>query len=218
MVLTQLAPRGTPGTSYGSFAGKAAAPLPADPTEPTSVLGVARVLRAPGRLVVAPTDLAAAFPHGGTELGAVRGATLTPLDEPYNVEFEGLGDIGDVLEPGHRLRFNVTVRGWDDDVLRLLFPDHYEAGAVTSHALFSIPGTRGVGTSDLPHGVELLFVPDDTVHAPCCLMHLAVPDWQDGAQFVWQRGDELTMPLAFELLQDDSGRIFQVGRLEDLTL
>ena len=34
------------------------------------------VLRVPGKLVINPTDITAAFPHGGTELGLTRDSEM----------------------------------------------------------------------------------------------------------------------------------------------
>lgn len=177
-----------------------------------------RIIRAPGRIVVGPQNLAADFPYGGVEIGTVRATMLQPLGEPYVVEFEGLGDIGEILEPPHRYVFATFVRGWDDRAIELLFPDHFERGSATQHALVNVPGERSAGTSDLDHAVVLLFVPDDTIHAPSILLHRAIPDWQDGAQLLWQRSEELGLPLSFECMQDASGRIVQIGRLEDIEL
>lgn len=175
-----------------------------------------RIIRAPGRIVVAPVSLAAEFPHGGTVLGRVRGCSLQFAGTPYLVESEGLGDVNEILEPDHRYVWSMIVRGWNDDATRLLMPDLFEEGASSQHAVVIHPGTRYPGTSELGHGVKLLFVPDDPMRVPCMIAYRAVADWAEG--FSFQRGEELAMAISFQCMDDASTRIIAIGRREDLTL
>lgn len=182
--------------------------------------GSSRIIRAPGRLVVGPTEefSGGSFPYGGVEVGRVMACALQPLGQPYVVDCEGLGGTGDVLEPPHRYVFACFVRGWSDDGIELLLPDHWSAGDVSQHAVVSIPGDRPAGSSELAHSVVVAFIPDDPMHVPGILMYRAVPGITSGAEFAFSRNLELGLPLTFDLLDDSSGRIVKVGRLEDLDL
>ena len=77
-----------------------------------------RILRAPGRLVVGPTDLRLSYPYGGTEVGKTRLVTLSSLGAGFRVECEGLGgEPSDILEAPAHYVFSCYLRGWDDDAL-----------------------------------------------------------------------------------------------------
>lgn len=178
----------------------------------------ARILRVPGRLVVGPTDLGVAFPYGGTQVGFTRRVVVQPLGAGFRVESEALGDATDVLEAPTRHVMACFVRGWDDDALRLLFPDQYDAGARSGHAVVTVPNRARPGASALGRAVRLLYVPDDVIAAPALLIDRAVPDWSPGAELAFQRGTELGIPLAVECVRSTSGRILSIGRLADLTL
>ena len=179
---------------------------------------VSRVIRAPGRLVVSPTNLSLAYPYGGTEVGKTRLVVLQSLGTGFRVEAEGLGEATDVLEGSHRFVFSCFLRGWDDDGIRLLFPDRYTLGAVSGHARVDIPGTAVPGASMLDRAKTMLFVPDDPVQAPAVLIYRGVPDWSEGAEFAFQRQEELGIPLAVECMRSTSDKILSIGRLVDLTL
>lgn len=181
-----------------------------------------RVIRAPGRLVVNPTTEFAAgtFPFGGTEIGKANLCALMPMGASYRVEYESLGEAGDVLEGSIRWVFSCFVRGWDDDAVQLLMPDGYSAGATSQHSVFSAPGAQVPGSSALSRAVKLAYVPDDPLHVPGVLLYRAVPDWSDGAEIAYRRGSELGLPLAFECIRDTSSpaRILKIGRIVDLAL
>jgi hypothetical protein len=50
------------------------------------------------------------------------------------------------------------------------------------------------------------------------LIYRGVPDWSEGAEFAFQRQEELGIPLAVECIRNSDGKILSVGRLVDLTL
>lgn len=178
----------------------------------------ARVLRAPGRLVVDPTDLGIAFPYGGTQVGLVRLVVLQTLGANFRVESEMLGEATDVLESPNRYVMGCMLRGWDDDAMRLLIADNYDAGAVSGHAVITIPNRQRPGASGLARARTLLYAPDDPVNAPALLIHRGIPEWGGGSQLSFSRAEELGMPLTVECLRNDAGVILQIGRLADLTL
>lgn len=179
---------------------------------------VARVLRAPGRLVVNPADLDDAYPYGGTEVGKSRLCVLQPLGTSFRVECEGLGEATDVLEANNRWVFSCQLRGWDDDAVQLLLAAGQEAGGTSGHRGFFVPGTATPGESALSHSVVLLYVPDDVIHVPAVLIYNGVPDFADGAEIAFQRGEEMVLPLAVDCFRDTNDNILRVARLADLSL
>lgn len=180
---------------------------------------VARTLRAPGRLVVNPTDLTLSYPYGGTEIGKTRLVVLRNVGSMLRVACEGLGgEPSDILEgPAHYV-FACFLRGWDDDAVRFFFADNYVQGSATGHAVLREPGLRKSGSSALGRALRLLYVPDDDVGAPGLIAYRAVPDWSDGAELAFQRRDELGIPIVAELVRGTTGKILEVGRIADLSL
>jgi hypothetical protein len=61
-----------------------------------------------------------------------------------------------------------------------------------------------------------VFVPDDLIHVPAILIYRGIPDFQDGAEMAFQRGEELGLPMAVECLRDTQNRILEIGRLADM--
>jgi len=178
---------------------------------------VARSIRAPGRLVINPTDLTDDFPYGGTEVGKVRGVVLMSLGQPFHVFSEGVGEITDVLEADNHYVFSCLVRGWDDDAIRLFFSDNYVAGATSQHSVFVAPGSSHAGASALNRSVMALYVPDDIIHVPSVIIYRGIPDWTEGSEMAFQRGEELALPVTLLCLRTSSNNILAIGRLADLT-
>lgn len=178
-----------------------------------------RVLRAPGKLVVDPTDLTLNYPYGGTEVGKTKLVVLTSFGSPTSIPSEGLGgEPSDILERAGLYVFSCFLRGWDDDAVSKFFANNYSQGAVSGHAVFQEPGNRIAGASALDRAVKLLYVPDDPVSNPAAIMYQGVADWPDGAEMAFQRGEELGIPLAVDLTRGTTGKILQVGRLVDLSV
>ena len=193
---------------------------------------VARILRAPGRLIVNPTTAFATttFPYGGTEIGKTNVVALVPQGSMFRVEYEGLGEAGDILEANIQWKMVCFVRGWDDDAVALLRPEGYTVGAVTQHAVFSDPpetglrlngstwsGSDGIpGSSALDRAVTLAYVPDDPEHVPGMIMYRGVPDWHDGVEIAFQRRSELGLPMMFECFRNDNNRMIKIGMIADL--
>lgn len=178
-----------------------------------------RVLRAPGRLVVNPSDLTLNYPYGGTEVGLTRLVVLQSFGANYRVETEGLGgEAGDVLESPAHYAFSCFMRGWDDEAVEKFFANNFVQGATSGHAVLREPGNRLGGASALGRAVSLLYVPDDPIHNPSLLIYRGVPDWGDGAELAFQRQEELGIPLAVDCVRGATGKILEVGRLADLSL
>lgn len=180
---------------------------------------VSRVLRAPGRLVVNPTDLNVDFPHGGVEVGKTRLVVLTTFNTSVRIECEGLGnEPSDILERTSRYVFSCFIRAWDDDAIERFFSSNFVQGGVSGHSLLREPGTRVAGASALGRAVRLLYVPDDPISNPAVMIYRGVPDWSENAELAFQRQEELGLPITIECVRGGSGKILEVGRLADVSL
>lgn len=180
---------------------------------------VSKVLRAPGRLVVVPKDLAAGYPYGGVEVGKTRLVVLTSFNTGVRIECEGLGnEPSDILERTSRYVFTCFVRAWDDDAIEQFFSSNFVQGSVSGHSLIREPGSRVAGSSALSRAVKMLYVPDDPISNPAVIIYRGIPDWSENAELAFQRKEELGLPIAVECVRNDSGNILEVGRLVDLSL
>lgn len=180
---------------------------------------VARIIRAPGQLIVNPTTSFAttAFPYGGTELGLVKIVSVLPRGVPFRIECEGLGEASDILEPNREYAVSFILRGWDDDVVANLLAQSFVAGATTRHAVYRAPDNVP-GASSIGRAAILAYIPDDVIHAPGLLAYRAIVDWDEGIELTFDRQNEVQLELRADLLRDGSGSMLKVGRIQDLVL
>lgn len=180
----------------------------------------ARVIRAPGRLVINPTVAfdGGTYPYGGTEVGKSNLCVLQSLGSSFRVESEGLGEASDILEGNNHWVFTCLLRGWDDDAVLQLLSGGYQAGTVTQHSVFHVPGSRTPGQSALSRAVILAYIPDDPLHVPGVLIYRGIPDWTEGAEIAFQRRSELGIPLSLDCMRDVNGNTLRIGRIHDLPL
>lgn len=181
---------------------------------------VARVLRAPGRLVVGANKAFAEndYPYGGTEVGKVSQVAIQPIGVPFRVQYESLGEVGDVLEANKQYLFGCFLRGWDDDAVQRFLTGGYEIGDETQHAVFHEPGARVPGRSAYGRAIVLTYVPDDQIRVPAVHIYSGIPIWTENAELAFQRAEELGIPISVECLRDSGGDILRIGRLPDLAL
>lgn len=177
-----------------------------------------QILRAPGRWVVGPTDLSAAYPYGGIEIGKTKAVVVQNLGHAMKIISEGLGEATDILDADNRYVVAFTLRGWDRDALERLKTDNYVEGAVSKQAVFAVPGGNQPGSSTLGRARVMLFVPDDVIHSPAILIYRGVPDWTEGGEIAFQRQEELAFPMAVECFRDTNNKMLAIGRLIDLSL
>lgn len=177
----------------------------------------ASIIRAPGRIVIGPTDLSTVYPYGGTQIGLAKEVEFVAQGTPFRVECEALGEASDILEANKRFSFSCFLRGWDDDAVEQMLAGGYAAGATSQHATFAEPGNVP-GASSIGRAVILLFVPDDIVHVNSLLIYRGVPDWTEGAQLAFQRGAEFGIPLTVDCLRDSNGNMLALERFSDLSL
>lgn len=186
---------------------------------------VSRVIRNAGKLVVGPTDLTAADPYGGTEIGLMNAAVLVPRGEPRMIWNEGLGDYTDALEPWYQWTFTCFLRGSDDSAKTLLLKGNRTVGSKTQHGVYTAPNSRTPGQSMIDYSnVVVLFVPENLIDHDALILYRAIPVWDDAAELAFQKREEFGFPLTFRLMRDSTGGGAAVGnthqwaRLPDLTL
>jgi len=176
------------------------------------------ILRVAGRLCKDPTDLSAAFPHGGTALGLVASVEFTPVMARAEIRAEEYGgEIIEIVEQAERVVFVCVARGYDSDMLSTIFRDT-ATGSGTGGLVVTNDSTRRGGELGSASTVKLLYSPKDTEQHPALLIYKAVPLTDPTIQLQMSIGEELGVAAVFTGIRDGSGRLYQWGRLEDLTV
>jgi hypothetical protein len=165
-----------------------------------------------------PSNLALAFPYGGTELGLIQDAELVPNAVNLPIEDEAWGvEVVDVLNMGCNWQFKVTVRGADPDAFNAIFPG-VSTGPVSGRPDIAYPSSFHAGTLLSANGVKLLVVPNDTGTFPLGYLPVALPMLAEDASENWQADQEWVVKAQFQAIRDGTGRVYLQRRLEDLTL
>lgn len=183
------------------------------------------IINAHGRLIKDPTDTTTAFPFGGTELGLAHTIRFLPREKKTAVVAEEYGGtIIEYLGLGADPVLLATTRGYDADMMQQIFTNTAQ-GAVTDERLINYsPASDTFG--DRPgkilndRGFTLMFAPTDTTH-PFIVMFNAVGILEEAAEIPLAKEDEFGIIIEFHVLPGTAaptGRSYQIGRLEDLTL
>lgn len=188
-----------------------------------STASLASALRQPGRWVAAPSNLSAAFPYGGTFLGACENGCEIELDDPveplvcseeagrrpYNDLFVGFGDINILAE----------LREWDNDTLQVAFPSMTTAGASTQRKV-QFPGSISPGTLLSTEAILLLYVPYNTDDHKAVILRQAHPFLAAG--FSLRNLEETVFPVLFRVRESSYGTAAEtqivIGKLSDLAI
>lgn len=186
------------------------------------------ILRVPGRLAHGCTDLALAWPHGGTGLGKTKMIVMQQRGTPYAVTMEAFGgEPVEYLEPGIIIGLACRIRTANDDALSLIFPNA-AAGTTTQHQVVSDPGAVRAGNWMSGRGVVLVFTPEGSIHAksatvpdveaPFVVLYNAIPLLREDVDVPLSRGEEWAIDVVFQGIRDSSARIRKMGRRADLSL
>lgn len=173
-----------------------------------------KVFRVVGRLVANPTNLAAAFPYGGTELGIVHHSTLVPItrSDPVTAEEYG-GEETERVLLGRDWTASILFRAYDPDALAAL---GFSVATVAGGAVVSEPG-ESAGALATDHAVKLLFAPEEA-GAPGWILYRACPELDDTAQFRTELASELSFLAIFRGYRGTNGYAVKFGALAGLTV
>lgn len=175
----------------------------------------------PGKLVKDPTNLAAAYPYGGTELGLTAAVLFKPgvMSRQHGAEEFGGAYIENTFI-GEVALLSCTLRGFDADALGRVFPN-VSTGSVTGRA--GIDGRVSAG-GNLPgyrmsnKAMKLLWVPDDIDECEALLLYSAIPGVEETAALAKSYSEEFGVPVFFLGGVDSQKRIYAEKPFEDLVL
>lgn len=181
--------------------------------EPTNIAGPIT-----GSLCVNPTDLTAAFPHGGTAIGNTRDEDFRPGLRTRINRSEFMGVAVEEYHAGWDPIFLCVFRDWDADALPLVWPDVDTSGTnpMIRGRVSTNAARPGKAMSDL--AVKLCFSPRALDSDRFIVLYKAMPIIQEDGQIVVNLGAELGVGMMWRGIPDATGRLFDVGTRTDITL
>jgi hypothetical protein len=164
-----------------------------------------------------PTDLSAAYPYGGTELGQVTDEAFRYGATHRTIEAEEWGNqVVEVVHGGTSCVFACHLRGFDDDAISAMFLD---TAATTpslnrAHRLRTTQGRAGTLMS--ANSMILLFVPKARIRHHAILMWNAAPVLSAETALALHMSSEVTIPVMWYGLPDATGRVAEVRKFVDM--
>jgi hypothetical protein len=173
-----------------------------------------------GFLCIAPTDLTAAFPHGGTALGEVMDAEFRWGFRTSDITAEEYGGqvVGKTYS-GESAVFACLLRGFDDDALSTIFP--YTAVGTVGHRVVKqdvVTNVTRPGAMLATRAVKLCFSPRAVDQHRFIVLHRAIPLPDASARLSMRLDDEIGIGVVFQALPGSDGRVYEIGLRKDVTL
>lgn len=177
--------------------------------------------RGPGTLIITPTNLSAASPYGGTQLGAARSFEIDFLDDEILVPGEEWrGATTEAIEVQRGLIFYCLMRSFDASGLATIFPNTSTGSSTGTKGIDGgVQSTVRSGHLRSTRAVKLLFAADDASKRSV-LIYKAMPIILPGHRTQFTILGESAIGMAWHALPDtaNSGRTYQIKRLADLAL
>lgn len=175
----------------------------------------------PGKLSYGPSDLATAYPHGGTALGLTKGVIVSIgshfTEEAAITAEEYGGEIVDAVQQRDFIVVTSVLHSWDKDALALVFPNTAEGG-VSARRLVTGPGSVRAGSKLSARAQVLVFTPDDEDHMPMWTLHKAIPAIDEAVDLNAALDEELGVGIAFWGIRDNTKGMYSWGRRHDITV
>lgn len=181
----------------------------------------ASIIRVPGRLIASPIDLGLPEPYGGTYLGTCRDQEfiVEPILRP--VWNQVWGAWSTVIYGGEKPTFRAVVRYMDADMLLTAMFKPFSPGSSGTGFRFRPGGTTSntrAGTALTGTSIKLMFAARAPLSHPSVILYNAVPALDEAARLQFSLGEEFGLAVAFFGTPDTSGRVYEVGRVGNLTL
>lgn len=186
-----------------------------------SARDVEQVLRVGGQVAFGVTDLATAWPHGGTGLGVVSYAVVMPnrkTEIERGADDKFAGQVVGLHHAGESWTIGLSLRQWADDVLTAIFRNYITAGSGNKVLVDAIQmgGSALVPGQDVPTLGNLLFTANNPDH-PCVLFYDVRPVIEETSELMMTAINELQVDVVFQALSTGV-KMYQMGKLADLTL
>lgn len=176
------------------------------------------ILRIPGRLVKDPTNLSAAYPHGGTELGIVRSIIFKPGLAIERLVAEEFKTTVNAIVTGYEAVLGCVLRSWDNDMLAAVFPNIQTDGFGEVGVLGRVNAARRAGFDMAELAFKLLFVPIAADQHRWLLLHNAIPLVDETQELRMALSEEYGLSIMFHAAPDSQGRTHTWDLKENISL
>ena len=178
-------------------------------------------MRLRGTLIENPTDMTAASPYGGTELGFTPLMAYRPNPKtPIQIAEEFGGMIVEAAYMGLSAVLVGILRTWDNDALTRIFPNTIEGtktgDRVVSYQAFGSSAQPGDLASD--RSIGLLFAPAAEEFHPFIYFYRALPLVEKTAEIRLNMVDDFGIAFAFRAIPDSNGKVIDKGRKRDIVI
>jgi len=177
-----------------------------------------------GELILTPTDLTAAFPYGGTQIGSVRDHVFHAGPQYRGIHAEELGVEVEHILTGEPTIFACVLRDYDDDALAKVWPQTTAPTGATASAGVLIESAPGIAGKKRPgqvmsdFEVKLLFAPKATETHYHILIYRAIPLIEESAQIEFGPNVEPGLAVMWKAIPHKTKGTWQQARKERLTL
>lgn len=179
------------------------------------------VLRITGSLVANPTNLTTPPAFGGQVLGLTTDVVFKPGLRAQELRAEEYGgEPVELLVGSETAVLGALLRGADGDAWSTVF-ENSTVSTPSGSPRTDYPGTTRAGTYGSTRAIKLLYAPKNTEGHPALLIYKAIPLVEETAELAFSINREFGIPALFWSIRDTDGtnnRVYQLGRLEDLTL
>lgn len=184
-----------------------------------------QTLRMPARLVASPTNMSAAFPFGGTALGASRDVKVTWGFNAGIIVDEGFMDpYFGAVAGSHGIVVSCRFRALDPDAVKRVFLNT-KLGTWNDRKIYEAPKSADSGYARPGSKLEdknfaLLIAPEDEVRHPFFILYNAMPILAADAEGDFSRASEFGIKVGFHGCCDteSTARRFDWGRKGSITL
>lgn len=181
---------------------------------------VRNIFRLPGRFVKSPTNLAADYPHGGTELGVARNMEFRPgIETQELIAEEWKRPIGVVVTMERAVMAGV-LRTWDNSLISSLFhnvqTDSFGEVGIVGQGQGA--GINRAGYDLKEKGMVLFFSPHAVDDHRSIIFYNAVPVIEESMKLGLSIKEEFGVPFFFLAMPDRQGRDYKMDLRANLTL
>lgn len=177
-----------------------------------------KVLRIPGRLVWAPTDLSGSFPYGGTALGITGDVPMMHREAPrFEARDPYSGGSRRTIYTDLRVRFVAVLSEWSDAVIERVFPSAATGGTSAEKYVLENLGTTTRPGLQLTTGI-LLWVSNNEANHPSILLRSACCVQKGLMEVAQSPLEEQGFAVEFVAQWDGSDQLYAQGKIEDLSV
>lgn len=169
---------------------------------------------ATGKLSYGCTNLATAYPHGGTALGLVGNLWVFTQSESKALLAEETNSAVEVLWLGGDVTISGTLNNWDNDALAFFNPN---TSVVSSATVIEWPGSDVVAGAPVTTYTNVVFTPNNSAH-PGVILNVAAPVPEVNAQMALSAYRWLELPFVLVGLPNASGNVGKMGKFSVLSL